>query len=118
VITRILTGAGYEVLETEHATAALDLLAQGSAANGGDPGVALVITDLVMPEMTGQQLISSVHERWPDIPILVVSGYAGDGAAAGDTPSVLDIPEWAALLRKPFGVAELLAEVHRLIPER
>jgi PAS domain S-box-containing protein len=118
VITRILTGAGYEVLVAEHATAALDLLAQRSAATGGDPGVSLVITDLVMPEMMGQQLISTVHERWPDIPFLVVSGYAGDSAAAGDRPSGLDIPDWTALLRKPFGVAELLAEVRRLVRKR
>jgi CheY-like chemotaxis protein len=117
VVARILTGAGYDVLEAEHAAAALELLAKLAAASG-DPGLSLVITDLVMPEMMGQQLITTVHERWPDLPILVVSGYAGDGAAGADTPWGLDIPEWAALLRKPFGLAELLAEVRQLIPER
>ncbi|HEU4648365.1 MAG TPA: response regulator, partial [Gemmatimonadales bacterium] len=117
VILRILSGGGYEVLEADQAEAALELLEERSAAHGGDPDLSLIITDLVMPEVTGQQLITAVHERWPDLPILVASGYAGD-AAAGDGAARLDLPDWATLLRKPFGVAELLAEVRRLVPQR
>lgn len=114
VIMRILSRGGYEALEADQAEAALELLAERSATHGGDPDLSLIITDLVMPEGMGQQLITTVHERWPDLPILVASGYAGD-PADGDGAARLDLPKGATLLRKPFGVAELLAAVRRLV---
>ncbi|MEW6754573.1 MAG: ATP-binding protein [Candidatus Latescibacterota bacterium] len=52
--------------------------------------IALVLTDLVMPEMGGEELIRALRERDPGLPIVVMSGYpagvAGGGPAAGAAP--------------------------------
>jgi PAS domain S-box-containing protein len=112
VTTRILTGQGYEVLEAEDAPAALAILIQRAQVHGGDPGLALIVTDLVMPEVPGQRLMADVHARWPHIPILAISGLAGE---AESTPA---FPDWVTFLPKPFGVAELLDQVRRLAAGR
>lgn len=59
----------------------------------------LMITDHAMPHMTGAQLAASVRERRPDMPVILVSGYAE--SVLGQT---LDIPR----LGKPFSQAQLM----------
>jgi len=70
----------------------------------------LIITDYLMPEMTGDELLGRLRERRPSLKAIVVSGH-------GD---VLDreLPDWwrgEAHLAKPFTLAALRAEVERLI---
>ncbi len=63
-----------------------------------DPHVDLVITDHAMPQMTGAQLASEIRNRWPDLPILLATGYA-------ELPSGADpgLPR----LSKPFSQVDL-----------
>ncbi|MEA3051557.1 MAG: hypothetical protein QOG72_460 [Sphingomonadales bacterium] len=63
----------------------------------------LVITDVMMPEMTGPELVRAVTARWPSIAILFVTGYVGE--AGSEELSGYDI------LRKPFTVAALAGAV-------
>jgi signal transduction histidine kinase/ActR/RegA family two-component response regulator len=72
---------------------ALDVLARM-------PDIALVVTDVMMPEMTGTELAAEVRRRRPDMRILFVSGYVGEAGDAGDLAG-------HALLRKPFTVNAL-----------
>ncbi len=63
----------------------------------------LVISDVVMPEMTGPELIRELHARRPDIAVLFVTGFVGDG----ETDDLVG----HELLRKPFTVAALASAV-------
>jgi signal transduction histidine kinase/CheY-like chemotaxis protein len=66
--------------------------------------IALVVTDVMMPEMTGTELAAEVKRRRPDMRILFVTGYVGGAGDAGDLSG-------HAVLRKPFTVNALSAAV-------
>jgi signal transduction histidine kinase/ActR/RegA family two-component response regulator len=59
----------------------------------------LIVSDVLMPEQTGPEMVTGLLTRRPDLAVLFVTGYAGDGAAAdfGGRP----------VLRKPFTIAGL-----------
>jgi len=65
-------------------------------------GIDLIITDQVMPHMTGLQLAKVVRKRWPDIPLMLATGYAEI-----DPEQTMNLPR----LAKPFTQAELAAEI-------
>ena len=67
---RSLEMHGYRVLEAGDGRAALDLLEQVG-------GVDLVLSDAVMPQMNGRTLGEIAASRWPDLPVLYMSGYPG-----------------------------------------
>jgi len=78
---------------------ALDLLDE-------DKAFALVLTDVMMPEMTGTELAAEIRRRRPDMRILFVTGYVGEAGDAGDLSG-------HGVLRKPFtvnGLAEAVAD--------
>ena len=105
VVERILHGAGYHVLTANAGPAALVLL----AAHRCD----LLLTDVVMPEMSGRRLAELAHRREPGLPVLYMSGYS-DGLLTDQRL----LAEGSALLQKPFTAAELLRKVHRSMATR
>jgi CheY-like chemotaxis protein len=72
--------------------------------------VDAVVSDVVMPQMTGTELVARVQAYRPDLPILLMSGYSADdlGARGLEQPPV-------PLLTKPFTHDELVAAVARLL---
>ncbi|MEI7833744.1 MAG: ATP-binding protein, partial [bacterium] len=68
----ILTAFGYQVL-----SAALPSQAESVLAEHGDT-IALMLTDIMMPERNGHQLFESVHARFPRMRVLYMSGYPAD----------------------------------------
>ena len=93
-----------------------DLGHDGRAASSGqealnilrrDNSVELVITDQVMPQMTGVQLAEAIEREWPDMPVLLTTGYAEMGPGEGE-----DLPK----LSKPFTQAELAEQLARIRP--
>jgi signal transduction histidine kinase/ActR/RegA family two-component response regulator len=64
------------------------------------PEIDLVITDVMMPEMTGPELVRIIAERHPDVAILFVTGFVGEAGEAEELTGY-------DLLRKPFTVAAL-----------
>jgi two-component system, cell cycle sensor histidine kinase and response regulator CckA len=101
---RILAAGGYAVTEARHGADALRHWDQ--AREAGTP-FDLVVTDLVMPEMTGVVLLDRLRERAADVRVLVVSGYDAD--ATRWTPD--DLP----VLMKPYTSDALLAAVARAL---
>jgi signal transduction histidine kinase/ActR/RegA family two-component response regulator len=97
-----LAELGHEPVAVASGRAALDRLAE-------DPGFHLMITDVVMPEMTGIELAQEVAARHPAIRILFVTGYVGE---AGSVDELFG----AELLRKPFTVAQLATAVEQALP--
>lgn len=64
---RILVPEGYEVRSTKSAAEGFSLLAH-------DP-VDVVLTDLKMPDIDGMQVLKKVKEGWPDIEVIMITGY-------------------------------------------
>jgi CheY-like chemotaxis protein len=55
-----------------------------------------VVTDVVMPDVGGRELVAELRRRAPRLPVLYVSGYAGDAVAD------LELAEGTVLVTKPF----------------
>ncbi len=93
----MLEDLGHTALEARSGPEALDILEKNP--------VDLVITDQAMPQMSGMQLISAIRERWPDLPVILATGYAElpAGAAQG-------MPK----LAKPFSEADLASTITKL----
>ncbi|MBB5716992.1 PAS domain S-box protein [Sphingomonas aerophila] len=95
----MLEELGYHVQQAISGEAAIDLVAKGMVPD-------LLVTDHLMPGMTGVDLIGALRETLPDLPALIVSGYAEvEGIAPG-------IPR----LTKPFRGAELAEALAGLVP--
>lgn len=72
----------------------------------GQAGFDLVLSDVLMPELTGPEMVARLTQRWPGLSVLFVTGYAGDAsddAAFGDHD----------VLRKPFTLAALDQAIRR-----
>ena len=104
---RVLTAAGFRVLVAADGLEALELLAVEA------PRVDVVVTDLVMPEMGGRQLRERLHERFPRLPVVFMSGYASDEALGRGWVEPGD-----PLLQKPFAAEELVRAVRDALDSR
>jgi len=105
LIRRILVRAGYRVLLAEHGVAALAQWAKHKDA------IALVLTDIVMPEgMTGADLAKAIHRDSPACPVVFTSGYAPEAVT-----QQVELIEGVNFLPKPPTVTRLLAIVERAI---
>jgi two-component system cell cycle sensor histidine kinase/response regulator CckA len=94
VAERALTRHGYTVVTANNGFEALEIL------NRGDE-FALLISDVVMPEMDGPTMVREARQSRPDLPVLFMSGYAEEQLRKS-----IDIDK-VAFLPKPFSVQEL-----------
>ena len=104
VVRRTLESGGYVVLEARTVEDALRLAEK-------HPGVIdFLITDLVMPELSGRELAALVARRRPSIRVLFMSGYS-DSAVLGRGMLTADME----FLAKPFTQDRLLDKVRRVL---
>ena len=103
---RTLEEEGYTVRAAEDGAAALALIEQG-------PVPDVVVTDVIMPRRNGRQLHDAVAAKWPDLPVLFISGHAGGEAVLRRL-----VPPGAPFLQKPFSPEALVRAVAALLPER
>ena len=75
-------------------------------------GFDLVITDIVMPRISGMGLISIIKKKFPDIPVIVITGW-GEYPGAFATESQAD-----KVLSKPFELSELDKAINELISSK
>ena len=94
----MLVDLGYEVIEAQSGEEALRLLRDGAAPD-------LLVTDHLMPGMSGAELAREARALRPGLPILLVSGYAEVDGIAPDLPR----------LTKPFRNAELAESLSTLM---
>jgi two-component system cell cycle sensor histidine kinase/response regulator CckA len=99
---RLLARAGYEVVQATGPAEARVLFDR-------DPEIALLITDVVMPEMRGPVLAALLRAKRPDLGVLFVSGYTDD-IIAGEAPGGR-----VAFLAKPFSLHALADSVAALL---
>ena len=108
LVAESMAAHGFQVFRAENGEAALEILhARGPA------GVDLLITDVVMPGISGPLLAARATELLPRLKILFMSGYTEDvirhhGISRGN----------AAFLQKPFAPNELVRRVRRLLDSR
>jgi CheY-like chemotaxis protein len=103
VLGRLLRHHGFEVIEATDPDEAVALVRGGSAPPD------LLVTDVVMPHLSGPQLADRVRELYPSVPILFVSGYSNEVLS----PRHLHAQD-VAFLAKPFTTVELFEAVERL----
>jgi hypothetical protein len=103
LVGRTLRQQGYEVLEANCAEQALILVAELPTA------IDLLLTDVVMPGMNGNELARILQKRRSDLKVLFMTGYSHDITAMGLAPDV-----GISMLRKPF-TPELLALNIRMV---
>jgi two-component system, cell cycle sensor histidine kinase and response regulator CckA len=100
LLTRSLRSLGYHVLEAQNGHDALIMLSRHDAL------VHLVLTDVVMPQMGGGELIERLRAQQPDIRVVFMSGYSHE---AVENYGVL--ASNAVLLQKPFEMTGLAAAI-------
>ncbi len=97
VLARALGKSGYDVREAENGQQALERISEKMPR--------LVITDLVMPDRDGLELIKEMGSRYPELPVIAMSGNAG--SAKGDLLKVALRMGACATLPKPFSIQEI-----------
>lgn len=104
MLARLLRTQGYTVLQAAHANEARGLL----EANKPD----LVISDIVMPGESGIELRRNLAERWPELPVILISGYSAEGPAefAARTANT-------TFVQKPFAADQFLTLVEATLGE-
>ncbi len=100
LVERALRRDGWNVIAAGSGEDALAAL-----ASAPETRIAIVVSDVVMPGMDGSALIGCLRELWPDLPAILVSGYA-ESMLRGDA-----VPEHVSFLPKPYEMKELLALV-------
>jgi len=103
---RTLRGLGYQTLEANHGSAAIELLE-------ASPRVDLLLTDIVLPDgMSGAALAGQVSVRRPELKVVYMSGYTADAIAQSGVLGP-DVP----LLSKPFQKAELARTLRQVLDD-
>ena len=103
--TRVLADAGYGVTTAEDGAEALQLVRERGER------LRVVVSDIVMPRLNGVQLLEALSVSHPDLPIILMSGYAHAQLARQG------IAAPCSLLAKPFAPEALLAEVRRCLDQ-
>jgi PAS domain S-box-containing protein len=104
LVRKILRRQGYEVLEAANGEEALDICRE-------HPGpIELLITDVIMPEVGGRELVDRFHELRREAKVLYVSGYTDDSTIYSGK-----YPPGTAFLQKPFTLGALLDKVKEVL---
>jgi two-component system, cell cycle sensor histidine kinase and response regulator CckA len=106
LVCQILRSRGYKVLEASHGVDALLLLEQQS-----EP-IHLIITDVIMPFMSGREFADKAIHKYKDIKVLFMSGYTDEAILPH---GVLD--PGVAFIQKPFTTATLAVKVRDLLDD-
>ncbi len=101
---RVLAGQGYTLLEAENGQEALRLADRHSGP------IHLLLTDVVMPGMSGKALAAQLAQKHPDLKTIFMSGYADNAIIHY---GVLDAGN--AFLHKPFGPIDLARKVRQVL---
>ncbi len=99
-VKKLLRKDNYEVLTVLDALSAVEMIKEN--------GVDIILTDLMMPEMDGLELMQAVRENYPNLPIIMITGYATINTA-------LQAMQLGAFdyVAKPFSKAEIKGVVKR-----
>ena len=104
LVRKILHRQGYQVLEAANGQDALALCREQGRR------VDLLITDLLMPQMGGRELVERLQTQGHEMKVLYVSGYTDDATVYSG-----ELPPGTAFLQKPFTLGSLLDKVKEVL---
>jgi CheY-like chemotaxis protein len=104
LVRKILRRQGYEVLEAPNGQDALALCRDHGQR------VELLITDVLMPQMGGRELVERLQTQGHNMKVLYVSGYTDDATIYSG-----ELPAGTAFLQKPFTLGSLLDKVKEVL---
>jgi CheY-like chemotaxis protein len=104
VLMQSLRNYGYNVLPARNGIEALEVVGQRGHA------IDLVISDVVMPRMSGRALADALRERWPHLKMLFMSGYTDDALSRHGA-----LEQGVVLLEKPFSPKRLALRIRELL---
>jgi len=104
-LQKVLRRNGYVVVEADSARNALEIAS-------GDESIDLVVTDIVMPDMSGLELIEALKPIRPNAKVLLVSGQLNHPSLRDQGP-----PLGVSLLEKPFAADEFAARVREVLDQ-
>lgn len=102
---RVLAGKGYEVMTAENGKQAIDLLST-------EP-VDLILLDLKMPVMSGEEVLERTTAQYPDIPVIIITGH-------GTIDTAVECMKRGAydFITKPFQIDQFLLTINRAADKR
>jgi CheY-like chemotaxis protein len=103
-VRRLLEWHGYTVIEARNGADAVAIYEDNEAR------VDLVLTDLVMPEMGGLELIERLRSRRPGLKVLFMSGYTEQAALRNGS-----VPRGSGFVEKPFTVETLMRRLRQVL---
>ncbi|MFZ5937709.1 response regulator [Pseudomonas putida] len=99
LMVEVLDELGYSTLEAENAKAALKVIEDASQS------LALLVTDVGLPDMRGEELAAKARAERPLLPVLFASGYAES----------FPVPEGMHMIGKPFSIDQLRDKVVEIL---
>ena len=106
LIKELLELKGFAVLEACQGLEALSIIKERG------PVADLILTDVVMPHMSGSELVDRLREEMPEVKVIFMSGYTG--ASNASIHRSLEMPG-VAFLQKPFRLNNLISVVEDLL---
>ncbi len=102
---RVLTGRGYDVLTAENGQVGLDFLEEKP--------VDMILLDLKMPVMSGEEVLNITREKFPDIPVIIITGH-------GTVDTAVECMKHGAydFITKPFQIDQFMLTVTRAAEKR
>jgi two-component system cell cycle sensor histidine kinase/response regulator CckA len=103
-VRRLLEWHGYTVIEARNGADALKIY------ENNETGIDLVLTDVVMPEMGGNELVERLRARHPDLRVVFMSGYTDRAITGNGTPRT-----GTGFVEKPFTVDTLIRRLREVL---
>jgi signal transduction histidine kinase/ActR/RegA family two-component response regulator len=107
---RVLNSTLSALEELGHACVSCTDPADAPILLGANPDVSMILTDVLMPGMSGPELVTELRANGVTIPVIYVTGFAGEGGEAG-------LLDGQNVLRKPFTLAQLDRAIASAIDE-
>jgi len=104
ILTNIVEHEGYESLKAQSAEDAIELMKSSK--------VDLIISDIVLPQMNGLELLVSIKENNPNIPVILITGHSGKYQEKDVMSAGAD-----GFITKPFRNLEILRKIESLIAQ-
>ncbi|HKR17575.1 MAG TPA: ATP-binding protein [Rhizorhapis sp.] len=108
---RVLSATIDALVDLGHHPIACDHPMKAASLLESHADIQLIVSDVLMPDMTGPEMVAHLRKSHPSIPVLFVSGFAGDIDNAA-------MFEGCELLRKPYTIAALSAAIGKALSAR